>query len=370
MNFELRMKVPYLHNSLLFIRYPLYSKRVLFILNISSRWWSWASILLSVVLLIGGSWYVLTTISLPDMVQAFAGVQLGYLLLSILTIMLTFLLKAWRWQFLLSAEMNRPAYRPLFWAMMLGFYVNIIVPFLRLGEIARAYALNFQTGLSKIQSLSTLVVEKVMEAVFLGLTVVALIPFLVLSVTEQESNPGLLLGIVALVVLVCMVVIAYKSEWVLRQTERAATLLPKRISNKLLKIAESGLSGLSALREQRLSLAILGSSLLVAILSVLTPYFLFPAFGIDLGLAEAAAIHVVVSLALVPPSTPVKIGVFDGVVAFMLVQFDVTNEALVAAYTIVFHLVVVLPQIIFGSMAASRTQWRWQETAVSPSRSL
>ena len=79
---------------------------------------------------------------------------------------------------------------------MLGFYVNIVLPFLRLGEIARAYALNYQTGMSKIQSISTLVVEKVLEAVFLGLTVVALIPFLVLSVTEQESNPGLLLGIV------------------------------------------------------------------------------------------------------------------------------------------------------------------------------
>lgn len=335
----------------------------------NSRWWSWASILLSILLLIGGGWYVLAKISLTELLQAFANVRYGYLGLSILSIMLTFFVKTWRWQFLLGTQTTKPSYAALFWAMMLGFYVNSVLPFLRLGEIARAYALNYQTGISKIQSLSTLIVEKVLEAVFLGLTVVVLIPFLVLSVTEQSSNPGLLLGIVAFVVLIGMYAIAYQSNWVLRQIKRIAAWLPSTIGQRLLKLSVSGLNGLGALREQRLSLAILGTSLLVAIISVLTPYFLLPAFGIQLGLAEAAAIHVVVSLALVPPSTPVKIGVFDGVVAFMLVQFGVKNEALVAAYTIVFHLVVVLPQIVCGSMAAARTQWRWRETAVSLTRS-
>lgn len=334
-----------------------------------SRWWSWASIFLSIVLLVGGGWYIFAKISLTDLLHAFSEVRYGYLGISILSLMLTLLVKAWRWQFLLSAETAKPAYAPLFWAMMLGFYVNIVLPFLRLGEIARTYALNMQTGTSKIQLISTLVVEKVLEAVFLGLTAVILLPFLVLSVTEQQSYPGLLLGIVALMVLIGMVVVAYQTEWTLRQIERITRLLPKPVGTRLLKLAVSGLNGLSSLREHRLSLAILGSSLLVAIISVLTPYFLFPAFGIELGLAEAAAIHVVVTLALVPPSTPVKIGIFDGVVAFMLVQFGVDNEALVAAYTIVFHLVAVLPHIIFGSMAASRTQWRWQKTAVSPPRS-
>jgi uncharacterized protein (TIRG00374 family) len=128
------------------------------------------------------------------------------------------------------------------------------------------------------------------------------------------------------------------------------------------------LSGLSALRERQLLLRILGTSFLIAVTSVLTPYFLFPAFGIQLGLAEAAVIHVATSLALVPPSTPAKIGVFDGVVAFLLVWFDLENEGLIAAYTILFHLVVIVPQIIFGSMAASRTQWRWQATAVTQTK--
>ncbi|MCA9931466.1 MAG: flippase-like domain-containing protein [Anaerolineales bacterium] len=335
----------------------------------TSRWWTWASIILSIILLGIGGWYVLAKISLPEMMQAFGSVRSGYLGLSVLCITLTFLVKAWRWRFLLTTSSPKPSYAALFWAMMLGFYVNIVLPFLRLGEIARAYALNYQTGTSKIQSLSTLVVEKVLEAVFLGLTAVSLLPFLVLPVASQQSNPGLMLGIVAFLVLIVMYLIAFRTNWVLRQVEQLAGWLPTAVGSRFLQLATAGLKGFAALREQRLSLAILGTSLLVAVLSVLTPYFLFPAFGISLGIAEAAAIHVVISLALVPPSTPVKIGIFDGVVAFMLVQFGVESEALIAAYTIVFHLVVVLPQIIFGSIAASRTQWRRQQTAVSAPRS-
>ena len=40
----------------------------------------------------------------------------------------------------------RPSFAEAFWALMLGQYVNLIVPFLRLGEIARIYALNRQTN--------------------------------------------------------------------------------------------------------------------------------------------------------------------------------------------------------------------------------
>jgi uncharacterized membrane protein YbhN (UPF0104 family) len=99
---------------------------------------------------------------------------------------------------------------------------------------------------------------------------------------------------------------------------------------------------------------------------VLAPLALFAAFDFPLGLAEAAALHVITSLALVPPSTPAKIGIFDGVVVFLLFQFGITDEAAITAFTIVFHVVLILPAILIGSIAASRTNWRWRQTAASP----
>ena len=44
-------------------------------------------------------------------------------------------------------------------------------------------------------------------------------------------------------------------------------------------------------------------SLLAAVLAVLMPYTLFPALGLPLTLLDAALIHVVVTIAITPPST-------------------------------------------------------------------
>ncbi len=331
----------------------------------STRWLSWASTLLTILLLIAGVYYLLEKISLAEINRAFSQVRLLFLGLSILSIMVTFFLKAWRWQFLLSSQTKTLPFSALFWSMMLGMYVNNVLPFVRLGEVARVYALNYQTRTSKIQSLSTLFVEKVLEAVMLGLTIIALLPFLILPEIIQQSHPVFWLSGVGLAVLFILYLLAYQAEWVLEQIKRMTRFLPTVLSGRVSQLAASSLDGLNALHEHRLSLIILGSSLLIAFTSVLTPYFLFPAFGIQLGLAEATTLHIAISLALVPPSTPGKIGIFDGVVAFLLVWFGMKNETVIAAYTILFHLVVVLPQIIFGSIAASHTKWRWQETAVS-----
>jgi uncharacterized protein (TIRG00374 family) len=330
-------------------------------------WLSWISLLLTILLLVVGVYYLMEKISLAEIGEAFSQVRPVFLGLSILSILLTFGLKAWRWQFLLSAQTKTLPLAALFWAMMLGFYVNNVLPFVRLGEIARVYALNFQTGAGKVQSLSTLFVEKVLETVFLGVIVVLMLPLLILPETIQQSQLIFWLGGTGLAVLLVLYLLAYRADWTLKQFGRISSFLPFALGGRLRQLAASSLKGLSALRERRLFLMILGISFLLSITSILTPYFLFPAFGIPLGLAEAATIHVVISLALVPPSTPAKIGIFDGAVAFLLVWFGLKNEALIAAYTILFHLVIILPQIIFGSIAASQTGWRWRATAVSPS---
>ena len=71
---------------------------------------------------------------------------------------------------------------------MLGQYVNLIVPFFRLGEVARIYALNRQASVPMAQSLGTLVVEKVLDLFILILTIAAILPFVVLP--EFVGQPG------------------------------------------------------------------------------------------------------------------------------------------------------------------------------------
>jgi hypothetical protein len=64
------------------------------------------------------------------------------------------------------------------------------------------------------------------------------------------------------------------------------------------------------------------------------------------------------TIATAPASTPAKIGVVQFAIIFILSQLAVGTEAAVWSYAIVFHLVVVLPQIFLGMIAAAKTNWR------------
>ncbi len=101
-------------------------------------------------------------------------------------------------------------------------------------------------------------------------------------------------------------------------------------------------------------------SLAIALLAVALPYVLFPALNLPLNLLDAALIHIVVTIAIIPPSTPTKIGVLNGAAALTLLQLGVRDETAVAGYAILFYLIIVVPQVVLGLIAASRSKWRWR----------
>lgn len=323
----------------------------------------WLNLGLAVALVAVGIWYLADKVSLAEVARALALAHVGYIALGVAVMVVTVLLKAWRWQLLLTEGETRPSFAPLFWSMMLGQYINLIVPFLRLGELARIVTLHQQTGISRGRSLGTLLIEKALDLIFFALTIAVLLPFVILP--TFVGDPGLALGVVSLVVLLLLYLLAYQTESVTRILQSLAERVPLRLSQRLLQLAISGLQGLSALRSRKLTLLLLLSSAVIAFLAALLPYVLFPAFGLNLGLVAGTLMHVVVSVVSAPPSTPAKIGVFNGVAVFMLYRLGVTDDAAIVGYAIVFHLVVILPQIVLGGIAASRTKWRWQKAADS-----
>lgn len=328
------------------------------------KWLPWLNVALSILLVLAGLWYMSTRVSLAEIGSALAAASPGYVALAILLMVLTIILKSWRWQLLFAAEPPRIRFAPAFWATALGQYVNLVVPFLRLGEIARLYGLNQETGISAARAAGTLIVEKTLDLIFFGLTIILIFPFVILP--EYVDQPGPLLWLIPMLLMVVLYLLAFRTTWVIRWWRLIVRPLPERLERWFLKLAVSGLEGLATLRSFRLSLLLLFASGLIALLSVLTPYILFPALNIPLTIIDAALIHVVVSVAIAPPSTPAKIGVFNGAAALMLYQFGLTDETAILSYAILFYLVVILPQILLGIIAASRTKWRWQSMVAEP----
>jgi glycosyltransferase 2 family protein len=323
--------------------------------------WTWLSLLLTAVLLIIGLWYVMQRVTLTELEAALSSAQPLYILLSLLTVVLTLLVKSWRWQALLTDPSSKPAFGPAFWSLNLGAYVNLILPFMRLGEVARLFAIDWTAHVGKARALGTIVVEKVVDLFMLALSLLLILPFIVLP--GFMGNPLPMITAVSLAALLFLYLLAFQTGWIIRASRLFAGWLPAQWSERVMGWLIAGLEGLSALRQRRQTLAIIGLSLWALLLSILTPYFLFWAFNLPLRLVDAVLINLVVLLVSTPPSTPGKIGVVNGAAALLLISFGVSSDAVIFSYTTVYYLVVVAPIILFGGLAVSRTNWQWQKTS-------
>ncbi|MFN2138566.1 MAG: lysylphosphatidylglycerol synthase transmembrane domain-containing protein [Candidatus Promineifilaceae bacterium] len=321
------------------------------------RWMPWLNLLLVVILVGLGVWYLSGKVSLGEIVMALRLAHPLPIVLGVGIMLVTVLIKAWRWQLMFSGPGQQPSFLDAFWALMLGQYVNLIVPVLRLGEVARIYALNRQTTIPMARSIGTLVVEKVLDLLMLVLTLAILLPFVILP--EFVGEPGPMLWLIPLAALLVLYLMAFETDKITSLLQSIARRLPDNWLQRPFQWMISGLDGLAALRSGRSSLLLVLLSAVIALLAVLLPYVLFGAFDFSLTFVQAALLNVIVTIAITPPSTPGKIGVFNGAVAILLYSFDAGSDAAIIGYSIVFHLVVVVPQILLGSIAAVKTDWHW-----------
>jgi uncharacterized protein (TIRG00374 family) len=331
----------------------------------------WLRLLLGLLAGAIGLWLITRDLEFSDIEQAFLEAKPGYILLAALVILATITAKTWRWQLLFinngrpqtpeasqpgvphGSPPGSPALSTLFWPLILGQFINTISP-VRVGDLARVVALERETGIDKVQGLSTLVVEKTLDIITLVMTLFLILPTVVLPETISLARRGMLMAAVAVTLLVLLLIFAYYRERITTLAGRLIKRLPNRLQRPLLRLIVAGLTGLSALRQPRQLLVLLFASTVIMFLSILTPYVLFSTFDIPLGLKEATLLHLTLILGQIPASTPGNVGIFEGLVVFMLNQFGLTNNAAILSYAIVYHLVVVMPQIVLGSLSVIR----------------
>lgn len=325
----------------------------------AGRFLPWFNLALAIILVGLGIWYLSGKLTLGEIATALSLADIRYILLALVLTLITMLIKTFRWQLMFVTPDESYDFSPFFWSLILGQYVNLIVPFLRLGEIARIFALNRQIDMPMTRTLATLVLEKVLDMFVFVVGIALLLPLVILP--EFMDEPNRFIWILPAIALLILYLIGYQTERIVSLFSALEERVPIRLAKRILRWSQTGLEGLSSLRSPGLSILLVGLSVLIFVLSILVPFYIFAAFNMDLGIVEAAVIHIVVTIATTPPSTPGKIGVFNGVVALTLLSLGLDDEAVIISYSIVFYLVVVVPQIVLGIIAAARTDWRWSK---------
>jgi uncharacterized protein (TIRG00374 family) len=232
-------------------------------------------------------------------------------------------------------------------ATAVGFMVNNLLP-LRVGELVRAWWLAREIRASGSALLGTVILERVIDAVFL----LALASFLIGS----EVGRGLLFAAAAAPLAV---------TFALRRWPDAAVSLVRRVSSRVLSPARSErlagvvaavAAGVAALRGRGdLARVALATALLWGVAAVIPFWAAFLALSVDLGGAvaelRAAFITLVwVGAAVALPSAPGFFGTYHAACVVALTPLGVPRELALAVGTLA-HAVFWVGTTTFGLVA-------------------
>jgi glycosyltransferase 2 family protein len=247
--------------------------------------------------------------------------------------------RAVRWQQLFGAE-TRPPLGPVTSSMLIGLAVNMLLP-LRAGEAARIVALRRSAGVSRVESLGTVALERVLDVFCLLLLLFAALPWLP---EISWLRPAAVLAFVLAAVLVALAVVG----------ERPFHVLARRWE-RLEHLWHNAARGLVGLRRPRIAAA---GFLLTSVSWILVALsFWLAMLAFDLGLPPVAGLLVLaaVGLSLLLPAAPASLGVFEAAVVIALDAYDVPrSEAL--SYAFVLHALNLFPYLIAGAIAIRFTR--------------
>ena len=261
-------------------------------------------------------------------------------------------IRAWRWKYLLYPIKEDVTLRNAFSVTMIGYLINNAVP--RLGEFVRPYAMAKLEGISKSATMGTIILERILD-----LVTFALILLTVLSVYAQSfvvwfpsmaQFEWLFFG-GAVIMFLVFVLIFLKSDVLFRFIKPFVFLLPKNLRMQADHIFDSFLSGFQAAKHPANFFMIAVTSILIWVSYIILLYVPFYIYNFPqsngLNFGSATVLQVASGLAFAMP-TPSGIGSYHSFMSFTLTQLYNVEPEKALSYSIYTHAVGFLATTIIG----------------------
>jgi uncharacterized protein (TIRG00374 family) len=259
------------------------------------------------------------------------------LLAAVVAEMLSIVVNAIRWRWLFWPH-HRPRFGRLFGVLTVAQLTNMVLPG-RTGLLARAILMGEKDGISRATTLTTLVVEKVLEGVTLFPLGVVLVLALDLPAWLRISA-----GVGGCIVLVIFIILASGLRWRDALQARIVGLWGGRLSG----LVGEFLAGLDALRSSRVGWRLWGWSLIYWGVVAAINWLVIQATGLVVPALAPWVLLFVLQVGVRLPSSPGDIGVFDYLGVLSLALFGVA-KAPALAVTLLLHLVLYLPPSLVGA---------------------
>jgi uncharacterized membrane protein YbhN (UPF0104 family) len=326
----------------------------------------WIGIVISIIALA----IAFRKIDLSQVWAAITRVNYWFLAASLLPLLLFVVLRAYRWRLLFYPKQGLRI-RNLLAVINLGYLLSNFLP-ARLGDVARAYLIGDTEDVSRTVAFSTIVAERVLDALFAVIGFFIVLPFA--HVPDWMVRSGLIVGAAVLAAIVLFVVLVRRRERTLRLLDRilqavhwpdAETMgrfwdrlaertrlrflarLPWADRPRLAGVAGSLIDGLSGVTTLRLGPPLLLWSAIIWADIAVYYWLVLLAFDPAQPFVAGLAVSSVTALGMTIPSSPGYLGVFEVLTRETMGLFGMAPE-MALSYALVAHAIVYVTLTLLG----------------------
>ncbi|MCL4263507.1 MAG: flippase-like domain-containing protein [Anaerolineae bacterium] len=284
-----------------------------------------------------------------DIIDAFRHANYAYLGLTGLGVLLFMLIRAIRWRFMMG---NQVRYGQVFHVQNIGYMLNMYLPF-RLGDVARAVLMGSVPPLTISQSISTMVVERVLDMMF----IVALLPFTLAyapTLPPEFQRAALITGVLAVIAIVVLIVAANQRPFFRRLATLILNRIPRLDTETWVRRVDDILKGLDSLTRLKDGVILLTLSVLVWLPIIFAYWIGMRAVGLEVTVPMAAFVVCAAALSIAAPSSPGGVGVFQAGVTAALALLG-QPAAASASFAFAYHAMNYLVLTILGLIGIAAT---------------
>jgi uncharacterized protein (TIRG00374 family) len=287
----------------------------------------------------------------------------GWFVPALALLVLAFVIRTIRWQSLFVPA-HRPAFGPVARALFAGYLANNVLP-IRAGEAVRVVALNRFAPVPVTTTTMTVLIERAYDVLSLVVLLFVIAPWLP-HLAWLHTAGYLAIGLIVLLAASGFVLARSQGRVLERAVVplRKLRFLPKE---SLDHAPRDVLEGLAGLLRPRMALVAFGWTTLSWLVLGLGFWLVTLASGLELRPLSGLLVVIAIGLAMILPSSPAALGVFEGATVVVLGLYGI-DDSQALAYALVLHVLTFLPFLVLAPFVlggAAVRGWRvaWDPTA-------
>jgi uncharacterized protein (TIRG00374 family) len=299
--------------------------------------------LVTIVVTVLFSYVALSGINFKEVWEALRSCDYWWLIPALIAFGLGDIARALRWRSLFAPG-RRPRRGPALNATMIGYFYNNIMP-ARAGEAARVVVLTRRGSVALVETVGTIVVERLYDLVAILAIFFLAQPWLPhVSWLRAAAIAAIALAVVIVSIAAALVVYGDRPlRLLLRPLGRLSLFSGDRLERTIVELAH----GLSGLRNRQVAVEASLWTVAAWMLTALCAYSVSVAFQLHLPFACGILVAVAVGLSMILPSPPAALGVFEGAAILALRAYGLPKSEILP-FALVLHAVNFVPFVLVG----------------------